>query len=165
LRLLEAVADRGRSLLLVGPKDPTFEPQRFDALVSRPNVSWVGPKPFDALPSYFRAIDVGVVPYGDSPFNRGSFPLKTLEYLAAGRAVVSTDLPATRWLDTNLVAIASAPEAFADHVERLLEEGAKSGLTASRKEFAAKHSWPVRAGEFYEAILNRKPVQVDYQAQ
>ena len=62
MRLLEAVADRGRSLLLVGPKDPAFEPQRFDALVSRPNVSWVGPKPFDALPSYFRAIDVGIVP-------------------------------------------------------------------------------------------------------
>jgi teichuronic acid biosynthesis glycosyltransferase TuaH len=156
MSLLEAVADRGRSLLLVGPRDLAFEPRRFDALLGKPNVRWVGFKPFDALPSYLRAIDVGVVPYGDNSFNRGSFPLKTLEYLAAGRAVVSTDLPATRWLDTSLVATASAPEAFADQVDRLLDEGRVGGsLAASRREFALTHSWPVRAGEFYHAILSR----------
>ena len=107
MRLLEAIAERGRSLLLVGPKDPAFEPQRFNALRCRRNVRWVGLKPFDALPSYLRAIDVGIVPYRDSQFNRGSFPLKTLEYLAAGRAVVSTDLPAIRWLATDLICIAA----------------------------------------------------------
>jgi teichuronic acid biosynthesis glycosyltransferase TuaH len=31
------------------------------------------------LPGYLRMMDVGLVPYRDSPFNRGSFPLKTLE--------------------------------------------------------------------------------------
>jgi teichuronic acid biosynthesis glycosyltransferase TuaH len=160
MRLLEAIADRGRSLLLVGPRDLAFEPKRFAALVRRPNVRWVGAKPFDTLPGYLRAIDVGVVPYGDGAFNRGSFPLKTLEYLAAGRAVVSTDLPATRWLDTNLVATASEPETFADHVDRLLDEGRGDGaLIASRRQFAAKHSWPARAGEFYDAILTHRPAQ------
>jgi glycosyltransferase involved in cell wall biosynthesis len=156
IRILEAIADRGRSLLLVGPRDPAFEPKRSDALFRRPNVRWVGPKPFDALPSYLRAIDVGIVPYGDNPFNRGSFPLKTLEYLAAGRPVVSTDLPATRWLDTDLVAAASEPETFAGHVDRLLDEDrGADALIASRREFAAEHSWLVRASEFYDAILSR----------
>jgi len=56
-------------------------------------VRWVGPQPYGALPGYLRLMDVGVVPYRDSAFNRGSFPLKTLEYLAAGRGVVATD----RW--------------------------------------------------------------------
>ena len=32
LGLLEAIAERGRSLLLVGPKDAAFEPERFEAL-------------------------------------------------------------------------------------------------------------------------------------
>ncbi len=156
MSILEEIADRGRSLLLVGPRDLAFEPKRFDALLRRPNVRWVGSKPFDALPGYLRAIDVGVVPYGDSAFNRGSFPLKTLEYLAAGRAVVSTDLPATRWLDTNLIATASEPEPFADHVDRLLDEGRGDGaLIRSRREFATRHSWPARASQFYDAILSR----------
>jgi len=156
LSLLTAVADRGRSLLLVGPRDPSFAPGSFDALVQRPNVRWVGPKAFAALPGYFRMIDVGVVPYGDSPFNRGSFPLKTLEYLAAGRGVVSTNLPATRWLATDLVSIASEPEPFADQVDQLLGTAREPDLMRRRREFAAGHSWGARATEFHEAILKRR---------
>jgi teichuronic acid biosynthesis glycosyltransferase TuaH len=152
LRLLEYIADRGRSLLLVGPKDPAFEPRRFDALQRRRNVRWVGQKPFDALPSYLRLIDVGVVPYRDSPFNRGSFPLKTLEYLAAGRAVVATDLPAIRWLATDLVRIAAGPGAFADQVDRLLAQPRTPTVLARRQEFAARHSWARRAADIHDAI-------------
>lgn len=156
LRLLEAIADRGRSLLLVGPRDGSFEPARFDALLQRPKVRWVGPKAFEALPGYFRLIDVGIVPYGDSPFNRGSFPLKTLEYLAAGRPVVATDLPGIRWLATDLVAIASTPRTFADHVDRLLDEIRSPASMARRRAFAAQHSWARRASDIHEAILGRR---------
>jgi len=152
LRMLEAVADRGRSILLVGPKNPAFAPRRLDALLGRPNVRWVGPKEFSALPGYLRLMDVGLVPYGDTQFNRGSFPLKILEYLAAGRAVVATDLPAVRWLDTDLVTVAAEPAAFADHVERLLSEARSPALIALRRAFAARHSWAKRAAEIHEAI-------------
>lgn len=155
LRLLEAIADRGRSLLLVGPKDPAFEPARFDALSSRPNVRWVGPKPFKALPGYLRVIDVGVVPYRDTPFNRGSFPLKTLEYLAAGRAVVGTDLPATRWLGTDLVRIADGPVAFADQVDAMATMRRTPAVLARRRQFAAEHSWARRAADMHAAIAAR----------
>ena len=141
LRLLEAIAGRGRSLLLVGPKDPAFEPERFRALLGRPNVCWVGPKPFEALPGYLRLIDVGIVPYGDSPFNRGSFPLKVLEYLAAGRAVVATDLPSIRWLATDLVTTASRPGAFAEAVDRSLDEVRSPAMIEKRTAFAAMHGW------------------------
>lgn len=159
LGLLERIADRGRSILLVGPKDPDFEPARFDALVHRPRVSWVGPKEFGELPGYFRVIDVGIVPYGDSPFNRGSFPLKTLEYLAAGKAVVSTDLPATRWLNTELIAVASEANLFADSVDRMLADAGDAWLAARRREFASEHSWPERAKQFHQAIRNCRSVR------
>jgi teichuronic acid biosynthesis glycosyltransferase TuaH len=155
LGLLEAIADRGQSLLLVGPKDASFEPQRFDALRRRRNVRWVGPKPAGDLPSYLRVIDVGLVPYSDSQFNRGSFPLKTLEYLAAGRAVVATDLPAIRWLATDLVCIAAGPMSFADQVDRLLAQPRTPAVLARRREFAARHSWARRAADIHEAIAHR----------
>jgi teichuronic acid biosynthesis glycosyltransferase TuaH len=152
LGLLEAIADRGRSLLLIGPKDPAFEPRRFEALRRRRNVRWVGPKPFESLPGYLRLIDVGLVPYRDSGFNRSSFPLKTIEYLAAGRAVVATDLPAIRWLATDLICIAAGPADFADQVDRLLSQPRTPDMLARRQAFAAQHSWARRAAEIYQAI-------------
>jgi teichuronic acid biosynthesis glycosyltransferase TuaH len=155
LGLLEGIASRGRSLLLVGPKDPAFQPERFAALADRPNVRWVGPKPFADLPSYMRVIDVGLVPYRDSAFNRGSFPLKTLEYLAAARAVVGTDLPATRWLATDLVCIANGPVDFAGQVDRLAAAERTPGLMTRRREFAASHTWACRASEMHAAINAR----------
>lgn len=151
LRLLEAIADRGRSLLLVGPKSPRFEPRRFDALLRRRHVRWVGLKPAQALPAYLRVMDVGIVPYRDSRFNRGSFPLKTLEYLAAGRPVVATDLPGIRSLATDLICIAQ-PASFADAVDRQLALPRTAGLLARRQAFAASHSWANRAADILELI-------------
>jgi teichuronic acid biosynthesis glycosyltransferase TuaH len=156
LSLLEAVAERGLALLLVGPVNPDFEPERFAALRRRANVCWVGPKPFEALPGYLRSMDVGLVPYRDSLFNRGSFPLKTLEYLAAGRAVVATDLPAIRWLNTSLISVATAPSAFADLVGRLAGEPRTQELIERRQAFAAEHSWARRAVDIGAAIAAAK---------
>ena len=64
-------------------------------------------------------MDVGLVPYGMSEFNRWSFPMKALEYLSAGLPVVSTSLPAMQWLDTPFIALADTPEAFAGRSRRL----------------------------------------------
>ncbi|WP_448631433.1 glycosyltransferase [Cellulomonas soli] len=94
--VLEAVADTGASLLLVGPVQPGFATDRLARLVARENVQATGRRPFEELPGYLRRIDVGLTPYADTAFNRASFPLKTLEYLAAGRPVVTTGLPAAR---------------------------------------------------------------------
>ena len=154
IALLEAVAATGTSLLLVGPRQNTFEMARLDRVLSRPNVRWVGPKPFAELPSYLRSIDVGLTPYADSAFNRASFPLKTLEYLAAGRAAVATDLPATRWLETDLVTIASGPPGYAAAVTAELGRPRTPPLMAARRAFARQHSWEGRA-EHFAALLGR----------
>jgi teichuronic acid biosynthesis glycosyltransferase TuaH len=145
LALLEAVADAGCSLLIVGPCAPGYQPERFLALAERPNVCWVGPKPFAELPSYLRLIDVGLTPYADTEFNRASFPLKTLEYLAAGRAVVATPLPANDWLATDLIEVAAGPTEFARRVLTSLAIPRTPALAAQRRAFAAEHSWQRRA--------------------
>ncbi len=83
-----------------------FEPDRFLSTrwIAQRDVS--GREQFEDLPGYLAAMDVGLVPYGATEFNRWSFPMKTLEYLAAGLPVVSTSLPAVRWLDTALISLA-----------------------------------------------------------
>jgi glycosyltransferase involved in cell wall biosynthesis len=152
MALLEAVADSGASLLIIGPKDPSFEPERFQRLAARANVAYLGPRPFEALPSYFKLIDVGLVPYGDTEFNRWSFPMKTLECLAAGRPVVATSLPAVRWLNSDLVTLADTPEDFAAAVVREAVLSRDPVLVRRRRAFAADHSWAGRAEDFAELL-------------
>jgi teichuronic acid biosynthesis glycosyltransferase TuaH len=145
--LLEAIPAAGLSLLLVGPWDRRWEPERFPRLVARPGVAWVGPQPFDTLPGYYRHIDVGITPYTDSEFNRASFPLKTLEYLAAGRAVVSADLPATRWLGTDLIRVADGPRDFVAAVREAAAQPRTAELVSARRAVAERHSWRARAAQ------------------
>jgi teichuronic acid biosynthesis glycosyltransferase TuaH len=142
--LLEAVADEGCSLLLVGPYDPRWEPERFRALTARDRVQWTDRRPYEQMPAYMRHLDVGLTPYTDTAFNRASFPLKTLEYLAAGLPVVSTDLPATRWLSTDLVTLADR-SLYAKAARAAAEQPRTAGAVSARREFAELHSWRARA--------------------
>lgn len=152
IALLEAVVSTGTSLLLIGPRSHSTETDRWAQLLNLPNVQWVGPKSFQDLPGYFQAIDVGLVPYNNSAFNIGSFPLKTLEYLAAGRPVVSTNLPASRWLNTPMVTIADAPTAFAEAVSGWAIRPRHPGDAEKRRAFARNHDWSMRVKSMLDVI-------------
>lgn len=178
LDILNRIVDAGFSLLMIGPRDPRWEPQRFAALIARPCVHYAGAVAAEAVPTYLAAIDVGITPYRASAFNRASFPLKTLEYLGAGRPVVSTDLPAARWLRQDLarsdqaalaeqiLVLAGEPAEFIAALRRLAGDpasptGAKRGPGQRALEpaiadnciaFAERHSWSRRADAFAAAI-------------
>jgi teichuronic acid biosynthesis glycosyltransferase TuaH len=157
LAALEEVAARGHSLLLVGRRQSSFDLNAMRGILDLPNVQWVGPKTYDELPSYLRTMDVGLVPYSRSTFNEASFPLKLLEYLAAGRPVVSTDLPASRWLATDLVATENDPARFADRVEAAFAASARPEIRESCRTFAEQHSWARRAEILASALgLSRR---------
>jgi teichuronic acid biosynthesis glycosyltransferase TuaH len=158
LDLVGAIADTGMSVLLVGPRQGTFgDDARLSRLLTRPNVQWVGSKSFDELPSYLRIIDVGLLPYTNSEFNRASFPLKTLEYLAAGRPVVATNLPAIEWLDTDLITTAEEPAEFARRAAEQAATPRSPDLVARRRAFAAKHSWSKRVEQLAELLRIETP--------
>jgi teichuronic acid biosynthesis glycosyltransferase TuaH len=178
LDVLYAVASAGFSLIIVGPLDPRWEKQRLKDLFARSNVHYAGPVHADAVPAYLAAIDVGITPYRDSPFNRASFPLKTLEYLGAGIPVVSTDLPAARWLHDDLtksghgrdidqiLVLAGNNSEFVYAISRIVASGGhptpgshssamhlRDQTRADKcKEFAGRHTWTNRANAFAAAI-------------
>ena len=185
LDILTALADAGFSLLMVGPHDPRWEPQRVAALTARPNVSYAGRVPQEAVPSYLAAADIGITPYTASPFNRASFPLKTLEYLGAGLPVVSTDLPGARWLLDDLarsdpaeqqmtgqiMTLAGTPADVVAAVRRMAgEPGGKPGGEPAGEQradrcraFAARHSWARRAGTL-AGVIGFTPSGEDHEA-
>ena len=154
MQLLEAVQDAGI------PDHRDRSPhrarrgtgRRLDAFLAAPNVTWLGELPSRELAPHLAEIGVGLTPYADTAFNRSSFPLKTLEYLASGVPVVASDLPAVRWLHTELVAIGSGPVEFANQVQRILDSPDEAGLGPKRRDVAALHTWHVRAAQILGTI-------------
>lgn len=62
-------------------------------MVSQPEtVINTGPVPFDELSAYVSACTIGWIPLADVKANTGRFPMKVNDFMAAGRAVVVSDV-------------------------------------------------------------------------
>jgi len=79
------------SFVMVGPLESIAAKLR-----DLPNVHFVGPKPFRALPDYLAHFDVCIVPANARNPSLSQNPGKVYQYLASGRPVVTTDLPELR---------------------------------------------------------------------
>lgn len=145
--LLDALGDAAVPVLVIGPRterDPEVG-RRLDRFLSHDNVTWLGRLSISDLHARLEDAAVGLTPYLDNAFNRASFPLKTLDYLAAGIPVVATDLPAVRWLNTSSITVGSSPEQFVQQVQRILDIPPDQKAEERRRAFAGQHSWHARA--------------------
>ncbi|HEV8308991.1 MAG TPA: glycosyltransferase family 4 protein [Methylomirabilota bacterium] len=106
-------------------------------------VHFVGAVPRDAVPRWLGAADVGLNLL--TPSIVGA-PLKLLEYLAAGRPVVSTRAPHFAWVEARGAGILADPEAPAELAEAILSllrdraRGRAMGETA-RRVAETEFSW------------------------
>lgn len=112
-RLMVTAFDRLRErepearLLLIGYVNAAVE-----RWVKEPSaVIRTGPIAYEQLSEWLGACDVCWLPYHDSGANRGRYPLKLNDYLAAGRAVVATAVgDVTDILRANPIGLLSPPE-------------------------------------------------------
>lgn len=142
--LLEGVARTHPDwhLVLVGALDLMVHPDRADGLKRLPNVHWLGRVPVDQVPLAIAGMDVCVLPYENNAWTANINSLKLYEYLACGRPIVATDVPAAREFP-GLVRIASDPESFAHEIADALAED-PSKLVEARQAAAAANTWDVR---------------------
>lgn len=130
------------SLVLVGPVEVASR-----ALRQLPNVHLLGERPHEALPGYLAAADACLIPFKISPLTTAVNPIKLYEYLAAGKPVVSTDLPeVARYADVCYVA--SSDRSFVRAAEEALCEPCDDARRAARRRIASENTWTRRAAEF-----------------
>ncbi len=75
----------------IGEGDPHTDPAIFDGIS---NLHFLGGRPYASLPGYLKGMSVVLQPNRLNDYTRSMFPMKFFEYLAAGRQIVSTRLPA-----------------------------------------------------------------------
>jgi glycosyltransferase involved in cell wall biosynthesis len=144
LDLLAAVAARrpDHQLVVLGPVvkiDPACRPKL-------PNLHWLGPKGYPELPDYVAHWDAAMMPFAKNDATRFISPTKTLEYLAAGKPVISTSIRdvVRPYGERGLVRIADTPGEFVAAIDAVLAErgtAEAAARDAERDELLAHTSW------------------------
>jgi len=143
-----ALARPAWSLVLVGPVTQRYHLEQVEAL-RLPNVYFLGHKPVQAVPYYVVACDVCLMPYKVNEWTRHINPLKLYEYLALGKPVVSTPIPAAQ-AHADLLYLADAALAFVARAEEALAE--EPTLAERRQCFAAMQTWDNRIEQLSAVI-------------
>jgi len=142
-----AAADPQWQIVLVGPVTKISP----DSLPRAANLHYPGPAAYDELPGYVKAFDVCLIPFAQSEATRFLSPTKTLEYLAAGKPVVSSPIPDVIENYGEIVWIAESPAAFVAAVRRALA-GPHPDRRARGFACARANTWD-RVAEAVEARL------------
>jgi len=160
IRALNLVRDRGVEMMFLGEGSGS---RAMKSLVSRlgltGRVTFHPSVPNEEVPRYIREADAGILPFPDWPGWNTSSPLKLFEYLACGRPVIVTRIPAhvnavggqefAFWAD------ASSPEAIARAIGEA--EGSRkefSRLGQKARQFVGDHySWEKQAEKLEGFLL------------
>ncbi|MDP2905329.1 MAG: glycosyltransferase, partial [Candidatus Omnitrophota bacterium] len=105
-----------------------------------PNIRLLGWKKHDLLPAYIMGMDACIIPYRTDGFRAYIFPLKTLEYFACGKPVVSTYLPELEEF-SDVVKLSRDKADFMRNLELSLKE---PPATEKMKSISAALSWEGR---------------------
>jgi glycosyltransferase involved in cell wall biosynthesis len=136
--LLRKLADENSDaeLVMVGPVvkvDPSELPQG-------PNIRWLGQRQYSELPSYVKGFDVCLMPFALNEATEYINPTKTLEYMAAGKPIVSTAVADVVHHFTPVVTVADNADDFVTATAVAIE-APDVAMIARGIEQARANSW------------------------
>lgn len=116
------------------------------------NIHLLGAKAYRELPRYLSFVDVALLPNSINEYTNNMFPMKFFEYLAAGKPVVATKIPAIQEF-SEYCYISDSKEEFVDNVERALREDSE---VENKKRFtlASEHTYENRTRKMLKIIIS-----------
>lgn len=123
------------------------------------NVNLTGAVPHDRAMQYVAEMDICLNLFTAGDVSYGASPIKVFEYLAAGRPVVSTPLPALKKLDEDgtLLFYAESADQVITHIHAILADPAlrASHVRRGRELLNAEYTWTKLARKFVREIEQR----------
>jgi len=160
LNLLENISLRRPDWQLILIGIIRSERANFAPLLRQHNVHHLDQQPFNQLPRFLNGADICLIPYVITGMTRYINPLKAYEYLAAGKPVVSVDLPELEpiheWI--NIVKITTGEQnkyniRFIDTIKRALQSDSQE-MQAKRRQLARRYDWDIRVKDIIQVINN-----------
>jgi glycosyltransferase involved in cell wall biosynthesis len=142
--LLALLAERNKdaSIVMVGPVVKVDEA----TLPKGANIHWLGRREYDELPAYVKGFSTCLMPFALNEATEYINPTKTLEYMAAGKPIVSTAVADVVHNFTPVVRVARSAEEFVRLAARmaaapdlvLIREGLKRASNASWENIVSR---------------------------
>ncbi len=136
--LLAALADARADwqIVMVGPT-AKVNPADFPR---RPNLHWIGPRKYAELPALTKGFSVAMMPFALNAATEYINPTKALEYMAAGRPVVSTALDEVRMNFGTVARIAPSRDEFVRLCVREVARPSHARIARGLK-LASENTW------------------------
>jgi UDP-galactopyranose mutase len=152
LDLIAAIADSrpAWTIAMVGPHAKISASN----LPRHPNIVYCGKQEYSALPGYLASFDVALLPFARNEATRFISPTKTLEYLAAGKPVVSTPIRDVVALYGDVVGFGADPDSFIAAIEHALAESPAAAPARQRKAatLVSTYHWDTIAARMWTLI-------------
>lgn len=153
-KLLNYLADTRPewSIVLIGGMIGLEDSEEYKRSFLRPNIHHLGFRDYETLPAYLQHMDVCLLPHDvNHEWLQYANSKKTLEYLATGKPVVSTDTPFVRALP-DAVFIANDHEDFARLVQEALGNYGQQSIQRGI-DLSEQNTWDQRARQVYRIII------------
>lgn len=140
---------KDKTLLLVGPSTyPEYKTYGIDKLE---NVVLTGRKQLKELPAYLKFADCAIIPFRCNTLTKSIYPLKINEYLAAGKAVISTKFSADISDFKNSVFLAEDSKQFIEFIQKGIDTDSEK-KKQERISAAENNSWSNRVKLLWQII-------------
>ena len=137
----------GISVVLIG----SINSDEARNLINHESIYYIGEQAYKDLPNYLANINVWILPFQDNELTRAVDPVKIYEYLAAGRDVISTPLPAI-YQHSEFIHICS-PLDFPSNVLNAINNPKTYDERLKVSLLMKKHTWESRVNDII-FILN-----------
>lgn len=134
-KVFSILAENGFSVVIIGKVLGDYS-----SLEGKNNVYILGPVNFRDLPTYAQGFDICLLNWIMADWIKNSFPVKSLEYLAMGKPIISCKIPILEEMFDSLIYFATTPEEFLSQSRRALEEDSELFIR-SRMEAASRNTW------------------------
>jgi len=116
------------------------------------NIHYLGMKSYEELPAYLKAFDIAMMPFALNDATKFISPTKTLEYMAAGKPIISTRIKDVVRDYSHCVELVATSEDFCNGISKIRD--LESGRSSHYTEILKNTSWDATAAKMNTIIKN-----------
>lgn len=138
------------SFVMIGPLAKIEESD----LPKEPNIHYLGMKSYNELPHYLKAFDIAMMPFALNDATKYISPTKTLEYMAAGKPIISTKIIDVVRDYSICVSLIETADEFCEAIKFLFEKTDRQSMEIEYYKILKKTSWDNTSHKMKSIIKN-----------